>query len=318
MGEAPVSEGDRAPPRVLVAGVGNVLHGDDGFGVRVVEALEGAPLPGRVTVRDVGIGGVHLVQELMAGYEVLVLVDVLDAPGAPGKVQLRRVEVPALDAFGDEERKGIVADTHVVVPAKALLLASAVGALPPRVFLVGCAAEAMELGEGLSPALERGVEDAAGIVRELLAELKREDPPGGTDGEGAPDDGRDVPPEVMEDGGADVRLRDEILQAMYWMKGEGLRTEVAPGELVRLMGAGMDPNRLEAAMESLARGGLLVPEAGGRFRLTDEGKREGGRRFADEFHGLTGQAHGECNDPDCDCHHDPDAALDCLASRGHR
>ncbi len=65
--------------RVLVAGMGNVLRRDDGFGVEVAQRLtRSAVLPGEVKIIEVGIGGVHLVQELMDGYEALVIIDAVE------------------------------------------------------------------------------------------------------------------------------------------------------------------------------------------------------------------------------------------------
>jgi len=69
---------------VLVAGVGNVLHGDDGYGVAVAQRLMQRPdLPPAVKVVEVGIGGISLVQELFDGYDVLMIVDAVDRDGAP-------------------------------------------------------------------------------------------------------------------------------------------------------------------------------------------------------------------------------------------
>ena len=59
---------------VLVACVGNVLRGDDGFGPAVAARLDGK-LPAGARLIETGIGGIALVQELLAGYEGLVIVD---------------------------------------------------------------------------------------------------------------------------------------------------------------------------------------------------------------------------------------------------
>jgi len=61
--------------RILVAGVGNVFLRDDAFGVEVVRLLAERPQPPGVKVRDFGISGVHLVYELLNGYDLFVLVD---------------------------------------------------------------------------------------------------------------------------------------------------------------------------------------------------------------------------------------------------
>ncbi len=48
-----------------------------------------------------------------------------------------------------------------------------------------------------------------------------------------------------------------------------------------------------------------------RFRLTDPGVKEGGRRFADEFAELTKPGHYECSDPNCECRRSGNPA-DCV------
>ena len=68
--------------RVLVAGVGNMLRRDDGFGPAVAASLAGLP-PG-VAVVETGIGGVALLQELLSGYDGLILIDAVDRGAAPG------------------------------------------------------------------------------------------------------------------------------------------------------------------------------------------------------------------------------------------
>ncbi len=98
-----------------------------------------------------------------------------------------------------------------------------------------------------------------------------------------------------------LRRRDELLQMLYWFRGEGLGESVAPGDLTTFLGA--DAEVVRRQLESLVDEGYVVAEVGapGRYRLTEWGAKEGGRRFADEFAGLTGQAHGECSNPNCSC-----------------
>ena len=74
-------------PRALVVGMGNVLRGDDGFGVEVTRRLQELPdVARRAKVIEVGIGGIHLVQELMDGYDLLVIADAVNRGGQPGKL----------------------------------------------------------------------------------------------------------------------------------------------------------------------------------------------------------------------------------------
>ena len=71
---------------MLVAGVGNVFLGDDGFGVEVARAAGHRVLPDWVRVGDFGIRGVHLAYELLEGHEAAILVDATPRGEAPGTV----------------------------------------------------------------------------------------------------------------------------------------------------------------------------------------------------------------------------------------
>ena len=100
----------------------------------------------------------------------------------------------------------------------------------------------------------------------------------------------------------DLAAQDEVLQVMYWLRGEKLAEDVGAEDLARFIGA--TELVLDGVLERLAVLGLvrLVSGAGmPRYALTEEGAREGGRRFADEFADLTKPGHGECGDPECEC-----------------
>ena len=100
----------------------------------------------------------------------------------------------------------------------------------------------------------------------------------------------------------DLAAADDLLQMMYWLRGEKLASAADVATLERM--SGLDPARLQRAITTLGRRGFLervVIEEDTQYRLTEDGVREGGRRFADEFAGLTKPGHGECGDPDCDC-----------------
>lgn len=97
-----------------------------------------------------------------------------------------------------------------------------------------------------------------------------------------------------------VYWRDEVLQVMYWMTGEGFGREFAAADLQKFLSARAE--LLSEVMEEMAAGGLLERAGGGRYALTAEGRKEGGRRFADEFEEMLKPGHFECDEPDCDCH----------------
>ena len=158
--------------RILVAGVGNVLHGDDAYGVVVVQRLMQRPdLPPTVKVVEVGIGGISLVQELFDGYDVLMIVDAVERDGAPGTLFLLEPEVPDLAQWPHEQRQDFLANMHMTTPSRALILARALGVLPPSVYMLGCQPTTYEeLVIGLSPPVERAVELS---VERLISELTK-------------------------------------------------------------------------------------------------------------------------------------------------
>lgn len=160
--------------KILIAGMGNILRRDDGFGVEVARRLTGRPtLPPAVKVIEVGIGGIHLVQELLDGYDVLVVVDAVERGSSPGTVHVLEAEVPDLMTWSDDRRGDFLADMHYTTPTKALILAKALGVLPPRVFIVGCQpADVEDLGLGLSETVDRAAGETVREIEQLLQSLR--------------------------------------------------------------------------------------------------------------------------------------------------
>lgn len=164
------------PRRVLVAGMGNVLRGDDGFGPAVIRAFEETDgVPAGVRAVEVGIGGIGLVHELMDGYDALVLVDAVDRDGAPGALYLLEPTVPDVAALPGLQRRELASDMHQTAPGPALIIAQAVGALPPVVRLVGCQpAEIEDFATELSALVRRAVPAAVEAIMALLRDLDRQ------------------------------------------------------------------------------------------------------------------------------------------------
>jgi hypothetical protein len=102
--------------------------------------------------------------------------------------------------------------------------------------------------------------------------------------------------------------QDEILQVMYWMRGEGFGEKVRVAELKKFLDT--SDEILAANLSQLAKNDLVNFDFSDAYELTETGVKEGGRRFADEFDGMLKQGHYECNDPDCDCN-DPDSDAQC-------
>ncbi len=159
--------------RVLVAGVGNIFLGDDGFGVEVVRRLAGRGLPEGVEVVDFGIRGMDLAYALQDDYDLVVFVDATPRGEKPGTVYLIEPEI--------EEDGGVALDTHGMDPVKVMKLSRVLGARPTRTLVVGCEPQVILSGEDyddmlmeLSAPVLAAVEEAATLVESLVEEIGKE------------------------------------------------------------------------------------------------------------------------------------------------
>jgi len=161
-------ESERQRASILVAGIGNIFLGDDGFGVEVVKRLLARPLPLEVKVVDFGIRGFDLAYALADGYDTTILVDAFPNGQAPGTVSL--VE-PDLGKLG--EQQGIV-DAHVMNPMNVLRMAAGMNASLKKILLVGCEPETLggEEGQmGLSMTVAAAVEEAVTMVMSVVEKV---------------------------------------------------------------------------------------------------------------------------------------------------
>jgi hydrogenase maturation protease len=157
-------------PRVLVAGIGNVFMGDDGFGVEVVARLSGRPLPGGVEVADFGIRGFDLAYALMESYDFAVLVDALPRGGEPGQLFVLEPDLEELEKAGGPG----VADGHGMDPVTVLKMVRQFGGSPPRLYVIGCEPASLGGEEGemrLSPPVEAALDAAVDLVVDLVRRL---------------------------------------------------------------------------------------------------------------------------------------------------
>ena len=118
--------------------------------------------------------------------------------------------------------------------------------------------------------------------------------------------------------------RDEILQVLFWMQGEGLSDDADVAALGVFLNG--DADTIAFHLEKMVGDGLLVrasrgdgaegaaAEGAARYMLTEDGRREAARRFSDAFEGLQKQGHGECS-ADCMCQWEGPAA--CTAHHHH-
>lgn len=157
---------------ILIAGIGNIFQGDDGFGVEVAQLLSRADLPPGVTVVDFGIRGIDLTYALMDGHDAVVLVDAAARGEAPGTLSLIEPEAPSEAALEPGE---VMLSAHDLDPAKVMKLVAALGGGCGRVLLLAC--EPLDCGGadgriGLSAPVAAAIEPAMAMLRSLIAELR--------------------------------------------------------------------------------------------------------------------------------------------------
>ncbi len=156
--------------QILIACIGNIFLGDDGFGVETARALAGVPLGADVKLVDYGIRGLDLVYTLLQPWKAVILVDVIARGGSPGTVYLLQpAEAPA-----SSTEPGL--DPHVMDPARVLAMARSLGNVSAAVYIVGC--EPLDFGDelegrmGLSPQLEAAVPEAVKMVQDVIQKLR--------------------------------------------------------------------------------------------------------------------------------------------------
>jgi hydrogenase maturation protease len=162
-----------AQPKVLVAGIGNIFLGDDGFGVEVVKRVLAGPFPAHARVVDFGIRGFDLTYALQDGYDTVILVDAYPHGQPPGTVSLIEPDVNQLDAVNEA-----VVETHGMNPLMVLRMARAMGGNLKRVLLIGCepATFGGEEGHmGLSPTVEAAIEGAVQMVLSTVRKVLQRD-----------------------------------------------------------------------------------------------------------------------------------------------
>ena len=175
----------------MVAGIGNVFLGDDGFGVEVARRLADVQLPEGVWVADYGISGMHLAYDLAEGYDTTILIDASPRGGEPGTVYLMEIDVAGVTGTEDQDdaaadvsepmgrggsgrpgagRAGtdVIPDAHGMQPDVVLGLLGLLGAKPGRLLVVGCEPASTEESIGLTAPVAAAVDRAVDLVRNLV------------------------------------------------------------------------------------------------------------------------------------------------------
>jgi hydrogenase maturation protease len=143
---------------ILVAGVGNVFFGDDGFGPEVARVLARGPVPD-AKVEDFGIRGLHLAYELLNGYDRAIIIDAVPRGDAAGTLYVIEPDTAVLPA---------TPDAHSMDLGNVFAYLRTLGGEPPPLTIVGCEPENVEPGMGLSDVVAHSVDGAAALVRRLI------------------------------------------------------------------------------------------------------------------------------------------------------
>jgi hydrogenase maturation protease len=148
----------------LVAGIGNIFLGDDGFGPEVIRHVPALLAYPRVRLTDYGIRGIHLAYDLLDGWQALVLIDALPSRGSPGALHIFEADHQTLTAA-----TGL--DAHAMDPAAVFASLNALGGNPPYTVVIGCEVDRTEEGIGLSERVKAAVPQAVQAIEDVLARL---------------------------------------------------------------------------------------------------------------------------------------------------
>jgi hydrogenase maturation protease len=154
--------------RILIACIGNIFLGDDGFGSEVARRLAGRALAPGVILKDFGIRGLDLTYALLDPYDLVILVDACPRGGQPGTVYLVEPGPMELDTQ-------VRVDAHAMNPAEVLRAVQSMGGAPGRILIVGC--EPAELGSdedgriGLSEPVQAALDEAIALIDKVVAEV---------------------------------------------------------------------------------------------------------------------------------------------------
>ena len=150
--------------RILVAGIGNIFLGDDGFGPEVMRHVDTQSFGVDVAPVDYGIRGMHLAYDLLEDWRALVLVDALPDRGAPGTLHVFEADHETLSPT-------VGLEAHSMDPAAVFATLRALGGTPPQTIVIGCEVENIDEGMGLSAPVTAAVPLAVAAVNEVLADL---------------------------------------------------------------------------------------------------------------------------------------------------
>ncbi len=159
--------------KILIAGVGNIFMGDDGFGCEVARRLAERPLPEGIRLVDFGIRGIDLTYALMDDYDGAIMIDTAERGEAPGTVTVVIPEVAVVESANPED---LMLEPHSLDPAKVLRFVEAMGGGTKKLVLVACEPQTFggdDGAMGLSPAIAGAVDEAVATVERLIGQFTK-------------------------------------------------------------------------------------------------------------------------------------------------
>jgi hydrogenase maturation protease len=159
-------------PHTLIACIGNIFLGDDGFGSEVASVLRAHALPVGVKLMDYGIRGFDLAYALLEPYEAVIFVDVVKRGGATGRIYV-------LQPADDARNEPATPDPHTMDPIHLMSMARSLGEISADIYIVGC--EPGDFGDefdgrmGLSEAVSKAVPQAVQTVMDVVARIRKRD-----------------------------------------------------------------------------------------------------------------------------------------------
>jgi hydrogenase maturation protease len=159
-------------PRILIACIGNIFLGDDGFGTEVARRLAHRPLPPEVMLKDFGIRGLDLTWALLDPRELVILVDACARGGEPGTVYLVEPDLAELSVVDSQPA---TFEAHGMNPMSVLRMVQSMGGMQARILIVGC--EPADTGSdeegrmGLSNPVQNAVDGAIALIESLISQV---------------------------------------------------------------------------------------------------------------------------------------------------
>src|SRR5208337_1128350 len=147
-------------PEIVVAGCGNPLFADDGFGPAVIDEMEKLSLPDNVLIVDAGLGGPHFIFTLLDPEvtKKLVIVDIADYGAEPGSITKLRVEDLPPGSYRDAHSWDLAEPLQRIKDRVDITI---IGVQPARV-------TAPEFEEGLSDELQKAIPKTIRVILETI------------------------------------------------------------------------------------------------------------------------------------------------------